>query len=148
MIIVEEMAKHFAGNKQVVGWQTDNEFGCHGSTRCYCDHCKAAFQKWLERKYGTIEEMNKRMGLVFWGQEYDSFEEVIMPAYHSCDSESGGVMAHNPTLALDYRRFASDSWVAYQKQQIDILRKYFDVPITHNLMGHFSDLDYYDLSLI
>ena len=34
----------------------------------------------------------------------------------------------------------------YQKMQIDILRKYTDNPITHNLMGHFSDINAYDLS--
>lgn len=29
--------------------------------------------------------------------------------------------------------------------QIDIIRKYSDKPITHNMMGHFSDIDYYKL---
>lgn len=144
--IVEEMAAHFKGNTQVIGWQIDNEFGCHASTRCYCDHCKKAFQKYLEEKYENIDELNRRMGTVFWGHEYDSFEEVILPAYHSCDGELGGVMGHNPSLGLEYRRFASKSWVDYQKKQIEIIRKYSDAPITHNLMGHFADIDYYKLS--
>ncbi len=144
--IVEKMAEHYSGNSQVMGWQIDNEFGCHSSTRCYCDHCKKAFQSYLEEKYETIEELNRRMGTVFWGHEYDSFEEVILPAYHSCDWELGGVMGHNPSLGLEYRRFASKSWVDYQKKQIEIIRKYSDAPITHNLMGHASDIDYYELS--
>ena len=50
------------------------------------------------------------------------------------------------SLDLEYRRFASDSWVDYQKMQIDIIKKYTDKPVTHNFMGHFSDLDYYDLA--
>ena len=29
--------------------------------------------------------------------------------------------------------------------QIDILRRYTDRPITPNFLGHFSDLDYFDL---
>jgi beta-galactosidase len=56
--------------------------------------------------------------------------------------------SHNPGLALDFRRFASDSYVAYQKLQTDILRQacpgHF---ITHNLMGFKYDLlNYFDLA--
>lgn len=145
-IIVNEMAKHFAGNKNVIAWQIDNEFGCHNSTRCYCEHCRRAFAKWLEDKYGTIENLNKKWGNVFWSLDYDSFDDVILPVYNSCEDTYGNTWSHNPALDLEYRRFSSDSWVNYQKMQIDIMRKYTDLPVTHNLMGHFSDIDAYDLS--
>lgn len=145
-IIVNEMAKHFADNKNVIAWQIDNEFGCHNSTRCYCEHCRKAFAKWLKEKYGTIENLNKKWGNVFWSLDYDSFDDVILPVYNSCEDTYGNTWSHNPALDLEYRRFSSDSWVNYQKMQIDIIRKYTDLPVTHNLMGHFSDIDAYDLS--
>lgn len=140
-IITKQLARHFADNPNVAAWQIDNEFGCHNSTVCYCEDCRKAFAVWLKEKYGTIENLNKRWGTVFWSLEYDSFDDVITPAYNAC-----GLPSHNPSLDLEYRRFASDSWVKYQKMQADIIRKYTTAPITHNLMGHFSDIDYYDLS--
>lgn len=145
-IIVEKMARHYKDNSNVVAWQIDNEFGCHGSTRCYCEQCRREFAGWLKEKYKTIEKLNEKWGSVFWSLDYDSFDEVILPAYNSCEGTYGDLWSHNPGLDLEYRRFSSDSWVKYQKMQIDIIKKYADVPVTHNFMGHFSDIDYYDLS--
>ncbi len=145
-IIVEEMAKHYKDNKNVIAWQIDNEFGCHNSTRCYCGHCRRAFAKWLEEKYKTIDNLNEKWGNVFWSLDYDSFDDIILPAYNSCEGTYGDLQSHNPALDLEFRRFSSDSWVRYQQTQIDIIRKYSGAPVTHNLMGHFSDINAYDLS--
>ncbi|MBC7959243.1 MAG: beta-galactosidase [Vallitaleaceae bacterium] len=144
--IAEEMAKHYQGNDNIVAWQIDNEFGCHGHI-CYCENCKQSFQQWLSIKYEDIEALNKEWGTIFWSQTYNSFKEVIVPAYTQCDgdSEMSGKATHNPGLLLDYMRFQSDAIIKYQKLQIDIIRQYSDQPITHNLMGHFSELDYYGL---
>lgn len=144
--VVEEMARHYKDNPNVIAWQIDNEFGCHGSTVCYCEECRKKFARWLEKKYGTVENLNKKWGTVFWSLDYDSFDDIITPAYNACEGDFGHTWSHNPSLDLEYRRFASDSWVEYQKMQIDIIKKYTDAPVTHNLMGHFSDIDYYDLS--
>ena len=54
--------------------------------------------------------------------------------------------SHNPSLDMEFYRFSSDSWVRFEKSQADIIRKYSDRPITHNFMGHFSDIDYYKLA--
>ena len=143
-VITEEMVKHFADNPNVIAWQIDNEFGCHESTRCYCENCRKKFGKWLKKKYGTIENLNKIWGTAFWSLGFDSFDDIILPVYNSCEPENNHSWSHNPSLDLEYRRFASDSWVDYQKMQIDIIKKYTDKPVTHNFMGHFSDLDYYD----
>lgn len=145
-LIVTEMAKHFGGNENVIAWQIDNEFGCHGSTRCYCEHCRKSFGEWLSRKYTSIDELNEKWGNVFWSLDYESFDDVILPAYNSCEGTYGDLWSHNPALDLEFRRFSSDTWVLYQQMQIDIIRQYSDKPVTHNLMGHFSDIDAYDLS--
>ncbi|MCM1048467.1 MAG: beta-galactosidase [Clostridiales bacterium] len=146
VIIAEKMAEHFADNENVIAWQIDNEFGCHESTRCYCENCRKAFSKWLEKKYGTIENLNKLWGTVFWSLQYSSFDDIILPVYNSCEPENAHGWSHNPSLDLEYRRFASDSWVEYQRLQVDAIKKYTDKPVTHNFMGHFSDIDYYDLA--
>lgn len=145
-IIVEKMAEHYSDNPNVIGWQIDNEFGCHSSTRCYCENCRREFGRWLSERYSSIEELNKKWGTAFWSLDFDGFDDIILPGYNSGEGELVQNPAHNPSLELEYRRFASDSWVKYQKMQADILRKYSGLPITHNLMGHFSDIDYYELS--
>lgn len=144
-IIAKKLAEHYGNNPNVIAWQIDNEFGCHGSTVCYCGHCKREFALWLKNKYGSIDNLNKTYGTVFWSQEYADFDDVILPAYTSCEGTYGDLRAHNPSLELDFCRFSSDTWVKYQQMQIDIIRKYSDKPITHNMMGHFSDIDYYKL---
>ncbi|GAB0117890.1 beta-galactosidase [Acidisoma sp. 7E03] len=135
-VIVTAMARHYANNPAVIGWQTDNEFG----DRCYCDNCARAFAQWLGRRHGDVETMNARWGTVFWSQEYADFAEVVLP--------SRIARAPNPGLQLDYFRFASDSYVAYQDIHIDILRR--ECPnqfITHNLMGFkFDQINYFDLA--
>ncbi len=145
-LITDEMARHYGDHPKVAAWQIDNEFGCHASARCYCEQCRRAFSRWLAEKYGEIENLNRAWGTVFWSHQYASFEDVILPAYNACEPENAQSWSHNPSLDMEYRRFASDSWVNYQKMQTDIIRKYTDQPVTHNMMGHFSDIDYYDLA--
>jgi len=140
--IAGAMAGHYCGNPAVIGWQTDNELGCHDTTRCYCKNCAAAFRRWLRARYGSLADLNEAWGTVFWSQEYNEWEQIPLP-WKSVESQ----MAHNPSLLLDFYRFSSDSVVAFQKMQIDILRdlcpRHF---ITHNLMGLFDQVDYFDLA--
>lgn len=67
--ITIEMAKHYADNPAVVGWQIDNELEAYF---CYCEHCIQKYRAWLQRKYGTIEALNKAYGNVVWSGEYSS----------------------------------------------------------------------------
>lgn len=142
--IVEAQAAHYAGNGAIVAWQIDNEFGCHDTTVCYCDHCRASFAAWLEGRYNDVDALNAAWGTVFWSQTYRRFDEVVLPAFSAVEQPER--FTHNPGLLLDYQRFSSDSVVDYQKLQIDVIRSHTDAPITHNFMGHFNDIDYYDLA--
>ena len=133
--IVLELAKHYKNNENVIGWQIDNEFG----GLCYCESCLKEFRKWLKEKYSTLEQLNKEWGTIFWSQTYTDWDEIPLP--RQLDT------AHNPSLLLDYRRFISDSYISYQKLQIDILRKSYPHKfITHNFMGLFNGIDYYKLA--
>ena len=88
--------EHYKDNPNVIAWQIDNEFGCHGSTRCYCEHCRKAFAKWLEERYQTIENLNEKWGSIFWSLNYDSFDDIILPKYNSCEGTYGDLWSHNP----------------------------------------------------
>jgi beta-galactosidase len=145
--ITRAMAAHFAEARNVIGWQTDNEFG---GPLCYCPSCQAEFHDWLRAKYGKLEELNRRWGTHFWGQQYGEWEEIQFPEGREREwdySGSGYLSTHNPGLCLDFQRFFSWLNVRFQHDQVRILRElcpnHF---VTHNLMGLFSDLDYYQLA--
>ena len=134
--IVSQMAVHYAEHPAVIGWQIDNEFG----DRCYCAVCQRAFQNWLCHRYGSLEVLNERWGTAFWSHHYADWTEIPVPVTTGHSPNSG--------LALDYYRFCSESYVAYQQMQIGILRKHCPSHlITHNLMGFGYDrLDYFELA--
>lgn len=132
--ITKAMAKHYTDNTAVIGWQIDNELG---GPDCYCQTCRAAWQDWLHKRFSNIENLNRRWGTIFWGHTYRTWNEIPIPK-RGWD---------NPSMALDFARFHSDLVVSFQKEQVEIIRgicsQHF---ITHNLMGFFDKLDYYDLA--
>jgi beta-galactosidase len=134
--IVTEMARHYAGNPHVIGWQIDNEFSGH----CYCPACQQAFQAWVQRRYDTLAALNEAWGTAFWSHLYSSWSQIPLPWATS------GVA--NPGLELDYWRFTSDQFVSFQQEQLDILRALCpERLVTTNFMGfHYQDLNYYDLA--
>lgn len=144
--IVQAVANRYGQDERIKAWQIDNEFGCQDTTYCYCEHCLDAFRTWLEQKYGTIDRLNEEWGTVFWSQTYRNWSELILPAYSVCDGADPEYHGHNPALVLDYKRFSSDAVVRYQQLQIDLVRELSTKPITHNLMGHFPEIDYYKLA--
>ncbi|MFC4543222.1 beta-galactosidase [Halosolutus amylolyticus] len=137
--IVTKLADRYADDPHVAGWQTDNEFGCHRTVRCYCDDCADAFRAWLAEKYGSIEALNEAWGNAFWSQRYTAFEEVDPPGPTPAE--------HHPSRLLDYARFSSDSVVDYNRLHVDLLRERNpDWFVTHNFMGRFPTLDAYAVS--
>lgn len=136
--ITKEYAKHFSQFDNVIGWQIDNEYGCHETTVCYCENCAKAFRKWLKQKYNNIAELNKSWGTVFWSHSYNNWQEIDPPLKTVSDV--------NPSLWLDYQRFSSDSAINFHKKMSEIVKDYSDLPITHNLMVNFTEIDYKKLS--
>lgn len=130
--ISHAMAERYGKHPNVVAWQIDNELGGE-QKRCYCDNCRRAFQEFLRARYGSIGDLNHRWNTVFWGQQYDSFEDVNVPIRFNADLE----MRHHPALELDYQRFSSDSIVRFCEGQYDIIRSCTNRPITHNTDSFF-----------
>lgn len=137
--IVTAMAERYGRHTTVIGWQIDNEFGCHDTARCYCDKCAAAFRRWLQSRYQTVEAVNVAWGTAFWSQGYSDWGEIEPPMLTVTEA--------NPSHLLDYYRFSSDAFVAYQQLQLDLLRRLTAGQfVTTNFMGNFPDLDYHDLA--
>lgn len=76
--MAEALAKHYANDKRIWGWQLDNEPSHYGQV----DHSPAArvsFQKWLKNKYKSIDSLNKTWGNAFWSVRYNTFEQIRTP---------------------------------------------------------------------
>ena len=140
--LVSQLVEHYRDNVNVIAWQIDNEFGHEGSDMCWCDNCHKAFHGFLENKYMDIEELNRTYGTVFWGQQYNSFDEIPMPLKT--------ITTHNPSLKLDWARFRSKSLTDFAKKHIELVRKLKGdhQRVTTNFAGGFFDkwFDHKDLA--
>jgi beta-galactosidase len=130
--IVTALAERFGSHPSVIGWQVDNEYGQAFSTN---DHTHAAFQKWLQQKYGTIEGLNHAWGCQFWNTYYTDFSQIRMPA--SRETNYG-----NPHQHLDASRFWSYALADFNRLQCDILRPKIGARfLTTNFMPFHGDLN-------
>jgi beta-galactosidase len=131
--IVERMAKRYGHNPNVIGWQIDNEY----ASLSYGDDVKKQFQDWLKDHYKTLDNLNARWTTAYWSESYTDWSQIPI-------EESGG----NPGLLLNWKRFVSDTWRRYQKNQLDVIRPNSDSRqfITTNMMGWFDGYDHYTVS--
>lgn len=131
--IVEQLAVHYCSHPNIIGWQIDNELNCETNV-FYSNADHLAFRNYLKEKFKTLEHLNDCMGTIFWNQTYTSWEEVYLtqPTVHNCT---------NPHMALEEKRFISQSTIKYCELQAAIIRKYKreDQFITTN--GIFEHLD-------
>ncbi len=137
-LITEAFARHYGNDNRIIAWQIDNEYGCHGTTVCFCESCARAFRNWLRSKYETLNKLNKILGTVFWSQTYTDWDQI--------DPPMKTVTSVNPHLLLEYMRFSSDSVISYHVEQASLVRRFSPKPITHNMMVNFTDIDYKKLA--
>ncbi len=131
--LVRKLVSHYSERKSIIAWQADNEFGHEGSDMCWCQKCESAFRSFLEKKYGDIASLNREYGTIFWGQTYNSFDEIVLP--------KETITVHNPALVLDHFRFRSNSVEEFAKLQLTAIResKGRSQFVTHNFSGGFFE---------
>ena len=131
--MAEQLAKRFGHNPYVIGWQIDNEYAANS----FDPETRAQFQQWLKARYGTLENLNERWTTSYWSQTYSNWDQIPI------ETKPG-----NPGLLLSWKRFVSDTWRSYQKNQLDVIRANSDPRqfITTNMMGWFDGYDHYTVS--
>ncbi len=132
--IVTRLAQHYAEHPAVIGWQIDNELNCEIDV-FYSESDHVAFREFLKEKYKTLENLNKAWGTAFWSQDYSDWSQVYLRRVNACNDSS------NPHLALDEKRFISNSCIKYCKLQHDILRANISSNQFITTNGMFSHLD-------
>ena len=128
------LARRFGRHPAVVLWHLSNELG----GECHCELCQQAFRGWLEKKYGTIEALNRAWNTKFWSHDYPDFSYVESPCPHG-ESELHG-------LNLDWKRFVSYQTTDFMKWERDCIREVLpDAKVCVNMMYRFNGIDYFDM---
>ncbi|NOU92001.1 beta-galactosidase [Paenibacillus sp. LMG 31456] len=134
--LVRKLAERYKDHPALAMWHINNEYACHIS-RCYCDECTLEFRVWLEKRYGTLDELNSSWGTNFWSQKYYGWDEIGLPGKTPTYA--------NPGQQLDYMRFMSDSLLDAYLGEHRILREITpELPIMTNFMGAFKPLDQFE----
>jgi beta-galactosidase len=111
--LVTALAEHYGDNAGVIGWQLDNEPGY--PFQSFDPDSERAFRVWLQKRYGTLRELNRVWNGAFWSNKYTDWSQVHFPT----NSAEGG---WQPAITLAYREFFSDSFLNHLRRQAEILR--------------------------
>ena len=132
--IVEKLAEKFGHDPNVIGWQIGNEL----TDESFDPDTRRLFQEWLQRRFGTLDALNRAWTTAYWSQTYDRWSEIALPT-------GGG----NPGLLLEHKHFVSDTWRDFEHVQIQAIRRYAEPRqfITTNIggLGWSDNYDHYEI---
>lgn len=127
-----KMAERYGHHPSLLVWHIGNEYAPH----CYCDTCASAFRTWLQKKYGTLEVVNRVWNMSFWSHTVYEWEEIVPP------TNLNGNNKCFQGIALDYKRFMSDAILECYQGEYDKIKEITpDIKITSNIWGLFNGLD-------
>lgn len=130
--MARRLAERYKDHPALLIWHVANEYG----TYCYCDTCAAAFREWVRKRYGTIEEVNRRWNLAFWDHTIYDWDEIVVPSELNDDNK------WYQEIGLDYTRFMTESSLGCYLAEYNEIKKITpDIPITTNISGFIKKLD-------
>jgi beta-galactosidase len=135
--LVTAMAKHFANDKRIWGWQIDNE-PSHYGTYDYSPAAQANFKTWLQKKYKTIDNLNEAWGTAFWSGIYSDFSQIDIPNTAQFNAGAASLIS-----LVDFKRFSADECAAFVSMQYTILHENISKSqfVTTNFMHLHTDVD-------
>jgi beta-galactosidase len=121
--VIRNLVKHYKNNPDVIGWQIDNETS---SDEVANHDVQTGFVEYLQRKFKTVDALNKDWGLDYWGQRLNDWTEI---------PPEGGII--NPGWKLEWERYQqwiTTDFLAWQASLVNEYRRP-DQFITHDLAG-------------
>ncbi len=108
--IVRKVVARYADHPAVIGFQVDNE---PGMQLPHNEQTFARFVEWLKAKYGTVENLNREWGLVYWSHLLSDWSELWRPDGNA-----------QPQYQLEWRRFQSTLATELIAWQAEVVREY------------------------
>lgn len=121
--VIRKLLEHYKNNPDVIGWQLDNETSAGGAAN---RDVQAGFVSYLQRKFKTVDELNKVWLLNYWGQRLNDWSEI---------PPQEGII--NPGWKLEWQRYQQWMTTDFLSWQAGIVNQYKrpDQFITHDLAG-------------
>lgn len=121
--VIRKLLEHYKNNPTVIGWQIDNETSSGAAAN---PDVEAGFVSYLQKKFQTVDELNKVWGLNYWGQRLNDWSEI---------PPQEGII--NPGWKLEWQRYQQWMTTDFLTWQAGIVNEYKrpDQFITHDLAG-------------
>lgn len=113
--VIRKILERYAHHPAVIGWQVDNE---PGTEVLFNEGVFQSFKDHLAMKYGTVDNLNKKWGLVYWSHEITDWDDLWRPDGNTSNSYN-----------LEWRRFQAKITENYISWQANLVRSY--VPSHH-----------------
>ncbi|MCD7756052.1 MAG: beta-galactosidase, partial [Firmicutes bacterium] len=134
-----KLAERYRGYDNIIAWHISNEYG----GECYCENCEKAFRVGLQKRYHTLDNLNRAWNTAFWSHTFYDWDEIVAPNYLS--EQFGEDQTHLQGCSLDYRRFNSESIRDCFRLEYDAVKAFTpDIPVTTNFMEFHKPLDLQD----
>ena len=118
--IIRKLVAHVRDRRCVIGYQADNETKYYGNEGLVM---QAMFKQWLEKKFGSPENMNRAYGLNYWSNSIHDWADL--------PSMTGNI---NASLGCAFAAFQRRQVTDYLAWQVGIIRslKRSDQFVTQN----------------
>ncbi|MFD1466028.1 beta-galactosidase [Lapidilactobacillus mulanensis] len=118
------LAKRYGKRAALLLWHISNEY----SGECYCNLCQENWRQWLQKKYQTLDALNKAWCLSVWSGLYSDWSQVLPP------SPLGETKVHG--MDLDWKRFVTDMTIDFYDAEVEPLHRLTpNIPCTTNFMA-------------
>lgn len=118
--VIRKLLEHYRDNPTIIGWQIDNETSSAGAAN---PSTQVGFKDYLEKKFKTVDELNRVWGLNYWGQRLNDWSEL---------PPRDGII--NPGWKLEWERYSQWLTTDFLAWQASIVNEYKrpDQFITHD----------------
>jgi len=122
---LQALASRYKGHPGLFGYDVQNESNYHKDV-CYCPATQAKFRLWLQKRYGSLEALNKA-----WHRySYASWEDVLAPRYEAQSPE-----------CMDWLLFRKENFYEMIRWKIGVIRG-IDPDARITAHGVAASLDY------
>jgi beta-galactosidase len=132
-IINTRLAERYAKHPALAMWHVSNELGNdYMDGQCHCELCYSQWHQWLEKKHGTLDNLNRAWWTPFWSHQFTAWDEI--------DPRDGGSLDGMAVDWLRFRNWQIQDWYEFEVQTLRPVTP--RIPISTNFMGLRQNIDY------